>query len=175
MAEMEDDGLLAHDCWAAINLHNMTSRAWSHYFAARGLKSEDYRQLIDIIMAHAVLNLENCTPTRIAKIASTSFQLNEKTVMRRIDRLIDVGLLEETPHPIDRRKKILAPTKILRESYKGFNERVISISCLVADQAAQRIGPTGEIQVLSSNMQFDIFERIKDKASESGKSAKKRG
>lgn len=158
---MESDNQLIGCSWVAINLETMVSRAWSECFSEHPeLKTDAFKQVIYVVIFHNICNASDCTPTRIAKVVANSFALNEKTVAARISRLIDVKLLELTPHAKDGRKKILRPTKKLTSCFGPFNEFIIGIVCALGEQIALHPNSFLEIQELKKSLKFNILDHV---------------
>lgn len=123
--------------WSAINAENMAAKAWADCFSRYAdLRSDEYRQIVFVVVLLFARRPNECTPSTIQRIISNRDMLDQKTVAARVQRLVDCKLFEITPHPADKRKKLIRPTTRLLEPLKRYSTLTLSIAHELLKQAS---------------------------------------
>jgi DNA-binding MarR family transcriptional regulator len=125
---MGQDLDLSSKIWAAINLETMKSRAWAYCFPNDpDLKFDEYRQVIFVVMFINAVQPGKCILSRVQKKIANAYNLDAKTVLTKIQRLVDDKFFEIQPHPEDKRMKCVRPTQKLVEAFEQYNTLVQKI------------------------------------------------
>lgn len=148
---------LIQEIWAALNWETMSSRAWAKCFAGfQDLKSDDYRQIALLVSLWSSIHPNECTLAKIQRTISQRDLLDQKTIATRVQRLIDCKLLETTPHPTDRRKKLIRPTRALRDPLSVYSEMTKNIAAKINDQSTR----SAIARQLDDDINFNILDYL---------------
>lgn len=96
----------------ARRFHRVTGALQGDAICCRGLT---------VAQAHALLEIEDRGETAIVELAE-ALRLDKSTVSRTVDALADLGLVERTPRPSDRRYNTLTLTREGKRAARDVNE-----------------------------------------------------
>lgn len=137
-----------------VNFETMRSQAWECCFGKfQDLRSEDYQNLIVVLLVRSARQDQNCTISVIQRIFVKKEMLDQKTVAGRVQRLIDLKLFRKVRHPVDRRKWLIEPTEELLDLFEEYGRLARGIAGQLATQFPTEV-------VLGSQIQYNLMAQI---------------
>jgi DNA-binding MarR family transcriptional regulator len=154
---MTDGRTLAEAIWPAINVEMMHSQAWCVCFSDE-FRHDHYRQIAHVVFFKAATSSPCILGELRAEIAD-AFQIDDKTVADRIERMRNNNLLALSRDKNDRRRRLVTPTDALVASYKKFSDHVVDLQIEFRKQLDKRDRPR-RIHKPTPALYFDLLEHV---------------
>jgi DNA-binding MarR family transcriptional regulator len=163
---MPDTRYLAEAIWPAINIEMMQSQAWSICFTGE-FRHDHYRQIVHVVFLRATTSVP-CVLGELRREVADAFQIDEKTVASRIEKMNKKGgLLHISDDLTDRRKRLVSPTDKLIAAYTRYSDHLVDLHPEFRAQLDKRDRPH-RIHKPERRFYFDLLNHIEPSADMGG-------
>lgn len=148
---------LAEAIWPAINIEMMQSQAWGICFRGE-FRHDHYRQIIHVVFFR-IAALNPCAVGELRREIADAFQIDEKTVATRIDKMVKSGLLVLTDDLRDRRKTLVTPSDQLIAAYTQYSDHLVDLQIEFGHQMDKR-DRARRVHKPTPSLYFDLIDHL---------------
>ena len=154
---MPEGRYLAEAIWPAINIEMMQSRAWSICFTGE-FRHDHYRQIVHDVFFRAATSVP-CVLGELRREVADAFQIDEKTVAARIEKMEKGGLLHISDDLNDRRKRLVSPSDKLIAEYTRYSDLLVDLHMQFHIQLHKGDRPR-RVQKSERTFNFDLLDHV---------------